>query len=65
MNLEEETITATQMLKNKVVECLWRHREREVMIQFTDGMRLYIDHTSTGLELSITGDINQCHDEAE
>ncbi len=54
MNLEEESHKATRMLKNKVIDVLWRHQPCEVVIQFTDGTRLFIDQTSDGLELSIT-----------
>jgi hypothetical protein len=33
----------------------WRHNEREVIIQFTDGTRLFINAPGVALELSITG----------
>ncbi len=62
MNLEDEAEKATQCLKNRVIERLYRHRKGEVAIQFTDGVTLFIDQSSDGLELSITGNID---DDAE
>jgi hypothetical protein len=53
-NLSAEARRATKMLKGKEVQIVWRHREGEVGIQFTDGSRLFVDHTESGLELSIT-----------
>jgi diphthamide synthase subunit DPH2 len=42
------------MLKGKIVEKVWRHRSKEIGIQFTDGTRLFVDISEGGLELSIT-----------
>lgn len=53
-DLEKEAQQATRMLSHKVVHALWRHRPGEVVIQFADGTRLFIDRTSDDLELSIT-----------
>ena len=55
MNLDEEGERATQMLKGKVVALVSRHRNEEVCIEFSDGTRLYVDHSEGGVELSITG----------
>ena len=52
--LESEAARATELLKGKVVHIVWRHREKEVAIQFTDGTRLFVDLVATGLDLSIT-----------
>lgn len=54
-DLEAEGQRATEMLKGKVVQTVWRHRPGEVGIEFTDGTRLYLDTTEGGIELSITG----------
>ena len=54
MNLNEEADRATELLKGRIVDFVKRHREGEVMIQFTDGTRLFVDKTETGIELSIT-----------
>ncbi len=52
--LELEAARATEMLRGKTVWTVWRHRQGEVTVQFTDGTRLFVDHTSDGVELSIT-----------
>ena len=56
MTLEEEARWATELLKGKVVDVVWRHRPKEIGIRFTDGTRLFVDHEPEGLELSITED---------
>jgi len=55
-SLEEDARVATQLLAGKSVRQVWRHRPREVGIEFTDGSRLFVDVTEDGLELSITDD---------
>ncbi len=55
-NLQKEAKQLTKMLKGKTVDVVWRHREEEVGIQFTDGTRLFIDQTPNGLGYSITYD---------
>ncbi|MGZ8270676.1 MAG: hypothetical protein ACXW1T_05755 [Methylophilus sp.] len=55
LKLEQESLHATELLKGKVIAAVMRHRENEVLIQFTDGTRLFLDHTPIGVELSITG----------
>jgi len=52
--LRLEAARATEMLRDKTVSVVWRHRVGEVGIEFTDGTRLFVDHTSDGVELSIT-----------
>jgi hypothetical protein len=49
-----EARRATEMLRGKVVAVVWRHRIGEIGIEFTDGTRLFVDHTAAGVELSIT-----------
>lgn len=53
--LNSEASRATEMLSGKVVSHVHRKREAEVLIEFTDGTRLFIDKSNTGVELSITG----------
>ena len=53
--LESEASKATEMLSGKEVSQVHRHSENEVAIIFTDGTRLFIDKSNTGVELSITG----------
>ena len=52
--LNNEASKATEMLTGKVVSLVQRHREKEVLVEFTDGTRLFIDSSNAGLELSIT-----------
>ncbi|MGZ8271864.1 MAG: hypothetical protein ACXW1T_11585 [Methylophilus sp.] len=53
--LEQEATRATKLLKGKVVAAVIRHQNSEVLIQFTDGTRLFVDKNPLGVELSITG----------
>lgn len=53
-SLQAEAARATEMLQGKVVQAVWRHNERQLGIEFTDGTRLFVDHQPIGLELSIT-----------
>ena len=55
MDLDVESERATGLLKGKVVACVKRFREEEVLVEFEDGTRLYVDRTADGVELSITG----------
>jgi len=54
-NLDQEAEQVTNLLKGKVVATVWRHSERELGIQFSDGSRLFVDHAVNGIEVSITG----------
>lgn len=54
MTLEEESMLATEMLSGKVVARVVRHRETEVLVEFTDGTRLFVDRSTNGVEVSIT-----------
>lgn len=53
-DLLNEAKRATEMLGGKVIHAIARHRNGEVGVQFTDGTRLVIGSTESGLELSIT-----------
>jgi len=52
--LEQEARKATELLQGKIVAKVWRHRDKEIGIEFTDGTRLFIDHQPNELEISIT-----------
>lgn len=54
VDLETEAKRATEMLKGKEVQIVRRHRPGELCIQFVDGTRLFVDHTQSGVELSIS-----------
>lgn len=56
MSLENEASRASKLLKNKIIDKIYRHRKTEVVIFFTDGTRFFIDQSEEGLELSITDD---------
>jgi len=43
--LEIEAQRATTLLKGKVISVVWRHRSSEVGMEFTDGTRLFVEHT--------------------
>lgn len=53
--LATEAKKLTRLLAGKVVGTVTRHRNAEVLIEFTDGTRLFIDCTATGPDFSVTG----------
>jgi hypothetical protein len=53
--LEDEAERASEMLRGKVVARVIRNRPTEVLLEFTDGTRLFVDRAAEALELSITG----------
>ena len=54
MTLEDEERRASEMLAGKTVKSIRRHRPTEVLIEFTDDTRLYVD-SDHPVEMSITG----------
>ena len=54
VDLTREGGSATKKLIGRSVRVVRRHRENELLIEFEDGTRLFVDSES-GLELSITG----------
>ena len=54
-DLEDEAKKLTDLLRGKVVKVVRRHRLGEVMIEFDDGTRLFVNNTSDGIEFSVTG----------
>ena len=59
MTLDDEEGRATELLRGKAVASVRRHRPQEVLIEFADGTRLFVDTTSEPLELSITGEFKK------
>lgn len=53
--LEDEAKRASELLCGKVVARVVRHRNTEVLVEFTDGTRLFVDRAADALELSISG----------
>ncbi|AMX93577.1 hypothetical protein EOA22_20640 [Mesorhizobium sp. M7A.F.Ca.US.014.04.1.1] len=58
MDLEEETVELTKLLSGKMVIHVWRFRAAEVLIEFTDGTRLFVDARSDAIECSVTDGIS-------
>ncbi|HEX2784959.1 MAG TPA: hypothetical protein VHN36_15350 [Ilumatobacteraceae bacterium] len=56
-NLSREAEEATGMLAGLTVRVVRRHRPSELLIEFEDGTRLFIDGEGA-LDLSITGGQN-------
>ncbi len=55
-NLELEAKKLTSLLGNKNVSEIYRHRESELCIEFSDGSRFFVNcNENRSLELSITG----------
>ncbi|MCC0011752.1 MAG: hypothetical protein H6920_11470 [Sphingomonadaceae bacterium] len=54
VNLSDEEARATSLLAGRVLERVRRYRPNEVLIEFSDGTRLFVD-ASIQLELSIHG----------
>jgi len=52
--LSREAKEATKLLRGKTVRIVRRHRAREVLVEFKDGTRLFVDGRTNRLELSIT-----------
>jgi hypothetical protein len=54
-DLEKEAAKISRLLKGKTVKIVRRHRVSEIMVEFDDGTRLFVNQDSDGLEFSITG----------
>lgn len=52
--LKDEAERFESFLKGKKVLKILRHREKEILIEFEDGTRFFIDWQEKGLEFSIT-----------
>ena len=52
--LKREARQLTRLLKGKRVSKVWRHRKKEIGIEFTDGSRLFVDVRIKGIETSVT-----------
>lgn len=52
---EDEATRLSDLLRSKIVRVVKRQRSDEMLIEFNDGTRLYVDKTSSGLEFSVTG----------
>jgi hypothetical protein len=52
--LASEAMRATTLLHGKVVDKVVRHRPGELLLEFNDGTRLFVDIAGSALEVSIT-----------
>jgi hypothetical protein len=57
--LIKEEKRATKLLKGGVVKKIRRYRKEEVVIEFEDGIKFYIDWRENELDLSITGNFEE------
>ena len=55
LTLEQEVAELGRLLVGKTVARIWRHRPSELVLEFVDGTRLFIDHKTDSLEISVTG----------
>jgi len=53
-DLEDEAKRIEELFRDKTVKVVRRHRPTEVMIEFNDGTRLFVDAISDGLDVSVT-----------
>ena len=53
-DLQDEAARATEMLQGKTVARVIRNRPGEVLIEFQDGTRVFVDRSETGVKVSIT-----------
>ena len=55
MHLQQEADEIERLVADKVVSSVRRHRSTELLIEFTDGTRLFVNTREEPLEFSITG----------
>jgi hypothetical protein len=55
MTLEEEAEGLQRLLEGKTVRKIWRHRLKELAVEFDDGTRLFVDMFDDRLDFSVTG----------
>jgi hypothetical protein len=54
MTLRSEAAKLQRLLRGKAIARVRRLREKELLLEFDDGTRLYVDHEGDGLEFSVT-----------
>ena len=54
-DLNQEASNLLLLLREKFVKNVERFKDDELLIEFSDGMRLYINVSDNHLELSVTG----------
>ena len=58
MDLKGETAELTRLLSGKTVRHVLRFRVGEVLVEFTDGTRLFVDAPAGTIECSVTEGIS-------
>jgi hypothetical protein len=53
--LEDEAARLTDLLCGKITKLVQQGRSREIMIEFEDGTRLFVDCKVGDIECSVTG----------
>jgi hypothetical protein len=53
--LKKEAADLQRLLKGKTLNVVRRHRAKEVVLEFIDHTRLFVDWTEDGFEFSVTG----------
>lgn len=61
----EEAGPVTERLQGKEVSRVLRHRKKQILIEFSDGTRLFVDNGSGEIEVSITTDKIDAPDDYE
>jgi hypothetical protein len=54
-DLQNEAAVLTSLLSGKLVRVVRRHSAKEIVIEFDDGTRLFVDSVPDGLDVSVTG----------
>jgi hypothetical protein len=54
-DLNDDELRLQSLIADKVISRVRRHRPSELMLEFTDGSRLFINVDGQDLDLSVTG----------
>jgi hypothetical protein len=52
--LRDEADRLTHLLRGKAIKQAKRHRKGEILLEFDDGTRRFVDMVAEGLEISVT-----------
>lgn len=53
MTLQDEAAELTRLLKGKCLRGIRRHHPNELVLDFVDGLRLYISQDENGLDFAV------------
>jgi hypothetical protein len=53
-DLDREGQRLTELLAGKTIKIAKRHRETEIMLEFLDGARLFVNCAQNAMEISVT-----------